>query len=70
MKPDLLKEILNNTTVILRITIQQLHDEIVFEMAVAAKKMTGEKYLCLAGGSALNSVSNGKLVKKGIIENI
>jgi len=44
-------------------TIQQLHDEIVIKMAVTAKKMTGAKYLCLAGGSALNSVSNGKLLK-------
>ncbi|MCX5823854.1 MAG: carbamoyltransferase [Deltaproteobacteria bacterium] len=51
-------------------TIQQLHDEIVIKMAVTAKKMTGAKYLCLAGGSALNSVSNGKLLKKGIFENI
>ncbi|MCX5855306.1 MAG: carbamoyltransferase [Deltaproteobacteria bacterium] len=51
-------------------TIQLLHDEIVFKMAVTAKKMTGAKYLCLAGGSALNSVSNGNLLKRGIFENI
>ena len=51
-------------------TIQQLHDEIVLKMAVKAKKLTGAKYLCLAGGSALNCVSNGKLLKEGIFENI
>ncbi|MFO7667894.1 MAG: carbamoyltransferase [Desulfobacterales bacterium] len=50
--------------------IQQLHDEIVLKMAVEAKKLTGAKRLCLAGGSALNCVSNGKLLKEGIFENI
>lgn len=51
-------------------TIQQLHDEIVLKMAVTAKKRTGAKYLCLAGGSALNCVSNGKLLKEGVFEKI
>lgn len=50
--------------------VQQLHDEIVLKMAVEAKKMTGARHLCLAGGSALNCVSNGKLLKKGIFESI
>jgi carbamoyltransferase len=51
-------------------TIQQLHDEIVLKMAVKAKELTGAEYLCLAGGSALNCVSNGKLLKEGVFKNI
>jgi carbamoyltransferase len=50
--------------------IQQLHDEIVLKMATEAKKLTRSKYLCLAGGSALNCVSNGKLLTSDIFEDI
>ncbi len=54
----------------LALAIQQITEEIVFKMAETAKKLTGSKYLCLAGGVALNCVANGKLVKKGIFEDI
>jgi carbamoyltransferase len=54
----------------LALAIQQITEEIVFKMAETAKKLTGLKYLCLAGGVALNCVANGKLVKKGIFEDI
>jgi carbamoyltransferase len=50
--------------------VQQLHDDIILKMAAEAKKLTGAKHLCLAGGSALNCVSNGKLLKEGIFESI
>ena len=50
--------------------VQQLHDDIILKMAAEAKKLTGAKRLCLAGGSALNCVSNGKLLKEGIFESI
>ena len=33
-------------------------------------KKTGQKYLCLAGGVALNCVANGKLLREGIFEDI
>jgi len=39
-------------------------------MALEAKKITNEKYLCLAGGVALNCVANGKLLNSGIFEDI
>ncbi|HSA34270.1 MAG TPA: carbamoyltransferase [bacterium] len=54
----------------LAFVIQQLHDEIVLKMAAEAKKLTGAKHLCLAGGSALNCVSNGKLLKSGLFDGI
>ncbi len=38
-------------------------------MALHAK-ITGEKNLCLAGGVALNCVSNGKIILKDIFENV
>jgi carbamoyltransferase len=50
--------------------VQQLHDEIVLKMAIEAKKLTGAKCLCLAGGSALNCVSNGKLLKEATFERV
>ncbi len=54
----------------LALAIQQVTEDIVFKMAESAKKLTDSKYLCLAGGVALNCVANGKLLKKGIYDDI
>lgn len=54
----------------LGLAIQQITEEIVFKMAETAKRLTDSKYLCLAGGVALNCVANGKLLKSGIFEDI
>ena len=51
-------------------SIQKVTEEVVFRMAKTAKKITGSKNLCLAGGVALNCVANGKLLRSGIFENI
>ena len=51
-------------------SIQEVTEEVVFKMAKNVKKVTGKKYLCLAGGVALNCVSNGKLLRSGIFEDI
>jgi len=50
--------------------IQMVTEEIVFKMAKEAKRLTGVKNLCMAGGVALNCVVNGKLLKKDIFKNI
>lgn len=50
--------------------IQVVTEEIVIKMAEEAKKITGAKNLCMAGGVALNCVANGKLLKKKFFENI
>ena len=50
--------------------IQQVTEEIVLTIAKEAKRITGAKNLCLAGGVALNCVANGKLLKANIFENI
>jgi carbamoyltransferase len=51
-------------------SIQKVTEEVVFRMAKTAKKLTGSKKLCLAGGVALNCVANGKLLRSGIFENV
>ncbi|MEW6307278.1 MAG: carbamoyltransferase N-terminal domain-containing protein, partial [Verrucomicrobiota bacterium] len=51
-------------------SIQAVTEEAVFRMARTAKELTGAKYLCLAGGVALNCVANGKLLRKGIFDDI
>ena len=45
-------------------SIQQVTELIVLKIARFAKNNYGINNLCLAGGVALNCVSNGKLLKK------
>jgi carbamoyltransferase len=52
------------------LAIQQITDEIMLRMAKEAKRLTGAKNLCMAGGVALNCVSNGKILKSGIFDNV
>jgi carbamoyltransferase len=54
----------------LGLAIQIITEEIVLKMAREAKKITGSKNLCLAGGVALNCVSNGKLINANIFDNV
>ena len=51
-------------------SIQEVVDEIVLRMGRHVQRVTGEKYLCLAGGVALNCVANGKLLREGPFEDI
>jgi carbamoyltransferase len=51
-------------------SIQEVTEEIVMKMAKHVKKETGMKYLCLAGGVALNCVANGKLLRSGLFDDI
>ena len=52
------------------LAIQIVTEEVVIKMAKEAKRLTGSKNLCMAGGVALNCVANGKLQKEKIFENI
>jgi carbamoyltransferase len=54
----------------LAIAIQVLTEKIVFLMAQEAKKITNSDYLCLAGGVALNCVSNGRLIRSNLFKDI
>ena len=51
-------------------SIQEVTEEIVLRMARTAREITGERYLCMAGGVALNCVANGKLLRSGIFDDI
>ncbi len=51
-------------------SIQVITEEITVALAKSIKKETGAKHLCLAGGVALNCVSNGKLLKESIFDDI
>jgi len=51
-------------------SIQKVTEEVVLRMARHAKEITGAKYLCLAGGVALNCVANGVLLRKKIFDDI
>ena len=50
--------------------IQQVIEDISFELARYLKNKTQSKNLCMAGGVALNSVTNGLIAKSGLFENI
>ena len=54
----------------LALAIQQITEEIVLKLAITAKELSNSKYLVMAGGVALNSVANGKLLEAKIFEDI
>ncbi len=52
------------------LAVQEVLEEIIFRVAGNLKKLTQSNYLVLAGGVALNSVANGKLLKSGMFDDI
>ncbi len=61
---------LNQTYMDVAASIQAVTDEIMIRMARHVKKETGMKYLCLAGGVALNCVGNGRILRAGIFDDL
>jgi carbamoyltransferase len=51
-------------------SIQAVLDEIVLRIARSLAGQTGSRNLCLAGGVALNCVTNGKVLRDGKFDNI
>ncbi len=51
-------------------SVQDVTEEVMAKLSRHAKSETGSKNLCLAGGVALNCVSNGKLLRQNIFDNI
>tara|TARA_B100000945_G_scaffold310060_1_gene301575 strand:- start:1744 stop:3561 length:1818 start_codon:yes stop_codon:yes gene_type:complete len=51
-------------------SVQEVIEEIVIKIAKHIKKETKQKFLCLAGGVALNCVANGKLIRSRLFEDI
>jgi len=51
-------------------SVQDVVEEVMLRMARHIHKETGQKYLCLAGGVALNCVGNGRILREGPFEDI
>ena len=51
-------------------SIQAVTEEIIIKMVNHVYSVTKEKYLCLAGGVALNCVANGRVLREGPFEDI
>lgn len=51
-------------------SIQKVTDDAVLGLAKAAREMTGEEHLCMAGGVALNCVSNGQISRSGLFSSL
>jgi carbamoyltransferase len=51
-------------------SIQAVTEEVMIRLSRSVAAETGQKYLCLAGGVALNCVANGKILRDGRFEDI
>ncbi len=51
-------------------SIQKVTEEVVLRLARTVHQETGEDYLCLAGGVALNCVANGRVWREGSFQDI
>ena len=69
-KPRKAESTLSQDDMDMAASIQAVTEEIILKLANYVYKQTGMKNLCLAGGVALNCVSNGNILKNGPFENI
>ncbi|HUK35433.1 MAG TPA: carbamoyltransferase C-terminal domain-containing protein, partial [Vicinamibacterales bacterium] len=51
-------------------SVQEITEEVMLKMAAFARRETGTRDLCLAGGVALNCVGNGRLLREKIFEQL
>jgi carbamoyltransferase len=51
-------------------SIQTVTEETLLKMANYAHQRTGQKYICMAGGVALNSVANGRILRETPFEDV
>ena len=51
-------------------SVQEVTEEIMLRMARHIHKATGQQYLCLAGGVALNCVGNGRILRESPFKDI
>jgi carbamoyltransferase len=51
-------------------SIQDVTEEIMLKTARHVRAVTGKKYLCLAGGVALNCVGNGRIARERVFDRI
>ena len=51
-------------------SVQAVTEEVVLRLTRAARRETGQRNLCLAGGVALNCVANGKVLREGCFDDL
>lgn len=51
-------------------SVQAVLEDVMLKLAKHARRVTGEKNLCMAGGVALNCVANGKIAEAGSFEHV
>ena len=51
-------------------SVQEIVEDVMLRMAHTAHRRTGSRRLCLAGGVALNCVSNGRLLREGPFDDV
>lgn len=51
-------------------SIQEVTEEVMLKVVRFAHRQTGQKNLCIAGGVALNCVSNGRILREGPFEEV
>ncbi|MCG8462340.1 MAG: carbamoyltransferase [Holophagales bacterium] len=51
-------------------SVQVVCEEVMLKMAEHIRQVTGQKYLCLAGGVALNCVGNGRILRESGYDDI
>jgi len=51
-------------------SVQDVTEEVMLKMSAFARRETGMRDLCLAGGVALNCVGNGRILREGAFEQI
>ncbi|MBM4373258.1 MAG: hypothetical protein FJ098_16500, partial [Deltaproteobacteria bacterium] len=54
----------------LALAVQRVTEDVVLRLAAEARRLTGARHLCLAGGVALNCVANARLRDAGLFEGI
>ena len=64
------EEPIDQRTMDLAASIQQVTDGIVLQLARTLRRETGATRLCMAGGVALNCVSNGLLVRERVFDDV
>jgi carbamoyltransferase len=52
------------------LAIQQVTETVVIKICESAKRLTESRHLVMAGGVALNSVANGKILKSGMYDDL
>ena len=51
-------------------SVQAVTEDAVLKMARHVRRKTGERFLTMAGGVALNCVANGRLVREGVFDDV